>query len=64
MVDYTTWVGIVRTQAGKEGADLSEFSVNSDAVALAAAVWRDREELKTATKRQAQQIAEQEIQIR
>jgi len=63
MVDYTVWVGIVRSKAAERGANLNEFSVNSDAVSLAAAIWRDRDELKTASKRQAERIAEEEVEV-
>lgn len=64
MVEYSTWVSIVRTEAASQGADLDEFETNSDVVSVAAAVWRDRkQELQQADGRTAEQIAAQEVSV-
>lgn len=65
MVDYSTWVSTVRTEAAEQGADLSDFEVNSSIVSVAASVWNDRkDELKAATGREAEKIAADEVSVK
>lgn len=64
MVEYSTWVSIVRTEATEQGADLSDFETNSDLISVAAAVWNDRKaELQAASGREAEQIASAEVSV-
>lgn len=64
MVEYSQWVGIVRTEAVSQGADLSDFEENSNVVSVAADIWNDRKaELKAATGREAEQIAADEVTV-
>lgn len=65
MVDYSTWVSTVRTEAASQGADLSDFETNSDLISVAAAVWNDRKaELQAGSGRKAEQIAADEVTVR
>lgn len=65
MVSYETWVSIVRSTADRKGANLSDFSTNSDLVSVAASVWRDRKgELQAASEGTAKEIAEGEVTVR
>lgn len=65
MVDYSTWVSTVRTEAAEQGADLNDFETNSDVVSVAASIWNDRkDELQQATGREAEQIAGDEVNVR
>lgn len=64
MVAYETWVSIVRSDADRKGANLSDFETNSDLVSVAGAIWRDRKaELKDATEQEARGIADEEITV-
>lgn len=64
MVDYSTWVSIVRSEADRKGADLRRFEENSAVVSLAAEVWNDRKaELRSASRSQAETIAEGEVSV-
>lgn len=64
MVEYETWVSIVRETAGRKGADLSDFETNSMVISVAASIWNDRPDLKTATKGAARQVADEEVTVR
>lgn len=64
MVDYQTWVRIVRQTAGRKGADLSEFETNSEIVRAAASVWNDKPQLKTASVKHAEDVAKKEVTVR
>lgn len=64
MVEYETWVGIVREEAAAQGADTSDFDTNSSIVSVAASIWNDRkQEIKNAGGRKAQQIAAAEVSV-
>ena len=64
MVSYEEWVGIVRETAGRKGADLSDFETNSTVVSVAASIWNDRPDLKTAPASTAREVAESEVTVR
>lgn len=65
MVDYSTWVSIVRSTSDRKGADLRQFEENSNVVSLAADVWNDRKaELKSASRTAAEEIADSEVTVR
>jgi hypothetical protein len=65
MVDYSTWVSIVRSEADRKGADLTAFEENSAVVSLAAEVWNDRKaELRSASEQEARTVAEGEVTVR
>lgn len=64
MVEYSTWVSIVRTEATEQGADLSDFETNSDLVSVAASIWNDRkQELQNASGSVAENIAAEEVTV-
>lgn len=64
MVDYSTWVSTVRTEAVAQGADLSDFEANSEVVKVAADVWNDRkQEIQSATGQEAERIAADEVTV-
>jgi len=64
MVQYSTWVGIVRTEAASQGLDLSDFESNSELVSVAADIWNDRkQELQEAGGREAERIAAAEVSV-
>jgi hypothetical protein len=64
MVDYSKWISIVRTEAASQGAELSDFEENSNIVSVGAEIWNDRkQELKNATGREAENIAQEEISV-
>jgi len=65
MVDYSTWVSIVRSTSDRKGADLRQFEENSAVVSLAADVWNDRKaELQSASQTAAEEIADSEVTVR
>lgn len=65
MVEYSTWVSIVRDEASRKGADLRQFEENSALVSVAADIWNDRkEELKAASRSEARTVAEGEVTVR
>lgn len=65
MVDYPTWVSIVRAEAKAQGADLSQFETNSSVVSVAASVWTDRKaEIKNTGRSEAKRIASSEVSVR
>lgn len=64
MVNYETWVSVVRTEANRQGADLRQFDENSNVVSVAADIWNDRkQELQNATEREARRVAEGEVNV-
>lgn len=64
MVDYSTWVSIVRSEADRKGADLRRFEENSAVVSVAASIWNDRKaELAAASRTVAEEIAEDEVTV-
>lgn len=64
MVEYSTWVSIVRTEATAQGADLHDFEKNSELIKVAAAVWNDRkQELQNASGPKAKRIAKAEVSV-
>lgn len=64
MVDYSTWVSIVRSEADRKGADLTAFEENSAVVSVAASIWNDRKaELQSASRRTAEEIAGDEVTV-
>lgn len=65
MVDYSTWVSIVRSEADRQGADLTAFEENSAVVKVAAEVWNDRKgELSSASRTSAERVAGEEVSVR
>ena len=65
MVDYSQWVSIVRSEAERKGADLTEFEENSAVVSVAAAVWNDRkQELQESSRDEAEAVASAEVNVR
>lgn len=64
MVEYSTWVSIVRRTARQKGADLSDFQENSNVVSVAADIWNERKnELKQASEGTAEEIATDEVSV-
>lgn len=64
VVKYPTWVSVVRTEVSKQGANLNDFSTNSDVVSVAAAVWNDRKnELESMSRSEAETVATQEVDV-
>lgn len=63
MVTYQTWTSIAFDVASSKGMNSSQEN-SADLVSVVADVWNDRkDELDTATKAQARQIAQEEITI-
>lgn len=64
MVQYHEFVRLVRREASRQGADLSDFEENSDVISVAADIWNDRkEELQNASEREAAAVAEEEVTV-
>lgn len=64
MVKYQEFVGIVFEVAQEKGFD-SSFQENASAVQTAAAIWQDRkQQLRSASKSTAKQIAAEEVEVK
>lgn len=64
MVSYSTWVSIVRSEAGRQGADLSDFETNSDVMSVAGDIWNDQKGLlQEASKNRAEDVARSEVNV-
>lgn len=64
MVEYATWVSVVRSTAGAKGANLNDFETNSTVIQVAAEIWRDRkQEIQAASRSKAEEIAGSEVNV-
>jgi hypothetical protein len=67
MVSYQTWTAIAYEAAKAQGATLEgpqTASTNRELLSVIAEIWTDRkDELSTATRTEAREIADQEISV-
>jgi len=65
MVSYQTWTSVAFEVAEEKGAQIKgSGSVATDLISVAADIWNERkDELSTATRSEARQIALQEISV-
>lgn len=64
MVEYETWIGLCFQSARSKGFEAT-FQDNASVVSVGAAVWQDRkQELRSASKSTAREIADDEITVR
>lgn len=65
MVSYQTWTSVVFDVVKSHGGEFDSIDDGAEVVEIVADIWRDRaDELKTATKAEARNIALQEIEVR
>lgn len=62
MVEYSTWVRIVRLAADRKGANLNDFETNSEIVSVAASIWND-EPVASMTQQEASELADEEVAV-
>jgi hypothetical protein len=63
MVKYETWVSLVHEEARKQGAQ-SGFHESQSMVSVAADIWNDRkDEIRSASRHEAENIAAAEIDV-